>query len=168
MLIYSHCLDMSSIEYPDQDSILSQSFSRSSSVKQVPTVVLAQKIYLKDIAKALKKPAFDSEKMAVYQTSIKHAVTEFKDEITCFDQKVQEKAYPHFVESIKQAYGEIYLKVKDASVDTVLDTIADTSGQALKDFYKKLNLPAKPQQKVTTATEKADTRDYAEFLTELG
>ena len=99
------------------------------------------------MAKVLKKPAFDSEKMAVYQTNIKHAVTEFKDEITCFDQKIQEKAYPHFVESIKQVYSEIYPKVKDASVDTVLDTIPDTSAKPLKISIKSWTHQQNPSRK---------------------
>ena len=96
----------------------------------------------------------------MYQTDISYAISKFKDEIICFDQNIWDKAYPHFIKSIKQAYAEIYPKMETASVDTVLETIVDTTGQALQDFHNKMKPVTKPQDKVMTAAEKADTRGH--------
>ena len=56
--------------------------------------------------------ATDPDKVFRYLNDTFNAVKEFENEIACIGEDIQKKAYPHFVESVKQAYQQWYNKIK--------------------------------------------------------
>ena len=79
-------------------------------------------------AKAKQQP--HAQKMDTYLDEIHHAIREFKDEIMCIDNHICSKVYEHFVTSVQAAYGQLYTPVGTASVQMVLETIADKDGKS--------------------------------------